>query len=250
MLPPVRVLVPMELAAELGDAALEIGRGAREERLALERAEVAHDRHVVPQVGLGEADADAGRLGRARGRPGVEHRARLHHPGVAGMEKLQRREGRGHRLVFARDVGLPRRVVDSARRVVRLVGEDAPAAGPHHVVVRVDEPRVDRRPPGVDGADRARPPPLHHFPFRADGGHPPAAHRHRSRREHAALRVDADDVRVADEEVASPIVVHGHLLAARAKASASSSTPRPGPSGAKAKPDSKRSGVASRSSLW
>ena len=36
VLAPVRILVAMELAAELGDATLEIGRGARKQRLALE----------------------------------------------------------------------------------------------------------------------------------------------------------------------------------------------------------------------
>ena len=169
----------MEFAAELGDAALEVGRSPREEHLALQRAEMAHDRHVVPQVGLGETDADAGRLGRRRGGLRVEHGARFDHAGVARVQQLQCGESRGCRLVLAGHVGLPRRVVDATHGVVGVVGEHAPAARSHHVVVRVDEPGVDHRPFGVDAAGRAPLP--HHLLLRPDRAQGVATHRHRPR---------------------------------------------------------------------
>ena len=139
------------------------GERAKSARLSSEPT-MAHDRDVVPQVGGGEADADTGGFGRCRRGPRVEDGARLHHAGVARVQELQRGQRRGRRLVLAGDVGLPGGVVDAAHGIVGVVGEYAPAARPHDVVVRVDEPGVRHRPPGVDGAGRAHHP--HHVSLR------------------------------------------------------------------------------------
>ena len=84
--PPVRVVVAMQLRAQLGYASLEFGRCPREQHLALERAEMLHHADVVPQVGGGQPGADAGCLDRRRHRSGVEHRARLDDAGVARVQ--------------------------------------------------------------------------------------------------------------------------------------------------------------------